>query len=86
MSFANHTFSKNKSDAMPDSQQIIAGFASPPDCLTAHLMFESSEVLAGVKPANLISIVNRYRPCGRNLYQLWQQHNSDITTVRLITE
>jgi hypothetical protein len=35
-------------------------------------MLECSEVLAGVKPANLISLVNRTRPCGRNLFQLWQ--------------
>jgi hypothetical protein len=41
-------------------------------------MLECSEVLAGVKPANLISIVNRTRPCGRNLYQLWQHHHAEF--------
>ncbi|MDK9719095.1 MAG: DUF3793 family protein [Trichlorobacter sp.] len=52
--------------------ELLAHFNDPLDCLTAHLMLECSEVLAGVKPANLVSLVNRTRPCGRNLYQLWQ--------------
>jgi len=45
-------------------------------------MLECSEVLAGAKPANLISLVNRTRPCGRNLYQLWQCHH-DVLESRL---
>ena len=52
---------------------LLEQFNDPLDCLTAHLMLESAEVLAGVKPANLISLVNRTRPCGRNLYHLWHQ-------------
>lgn len=54
------------------SSAIIGRFINPLDCLTAHLMLECSEVFAGIKPANLVSLVNRPRPCGRNLYQLWQ--------------
>jgi hypothetical protein len=42
-------------------------------------MLECSEVLAGVKPANLISLVNRTRSCGRNFYHLWQQHHKGLT-------
>ena len=74
------------------SEQILKRFPDPLDCLTAHLMLECAEVLAGVKPANLISISNRAQPCGRNLYQLWQNHHeelaarlADLTTMVLQT-
>lgn len=56
---------------------MFESYTDPLDCLTAHLMLECSRVLAGVKPANLISLVNRTRPCGRNLHQLWQQHDAE---------
>lgn len=76
-------FSKKMLDTIkPPSQlfqpQVLDRFSNPLDCLTAHLMLECSEVLAGVKPANLISLVNRIRPCGRNIYQLWQHHHKDL--------
>jgi len=58
---------------------VSARFQEPSECLFAHLMFECSEVLTGIKPANLISLVNRKRYCGRNLYQIWQEHNPRIT-------
>lgn len=61
------------------SADLIEQFADPIDCLTAHLMLECSEVLAGVKPANLISVVNRTRSCGKNLYHLWQQYHQQAT-------
>lgn len=60
------------------SYNIIDYYDEPVDCLTAHLMLECSEVLAEVKPANLISIVNRKRPCGRNLYQIWKSENTEV--------
>jgi len=60
--------------------QLSARFPDPLECLTAHLLLESSEVLGGVKPANLVSLVNRTRPCGRNLYQLWQSHHDELST------
>ena len=60
------------------SSVILGRFIDPLDCLTAHLMLECSEVLAGAKPANLVSLVNRLRPCGRNLYQLWQSHHQIV--------
>lgn len=60
--------------------QLSSRFADALDCLAAHLMLESSEVLGGVKPANLVSLVNRTRPCGRNLYQLWQSHHNELST------
>lgn len=57
---------------------ILEPFDDPLDCLTAHFMLECSEVLAGVKPANLIPLVNRARSCGRNLYLLWQRHEAEL--------
>lgn len=79
MYYKNQSLSKRNQSVLPSSQQILRRFINPLDCLTAHLMLECSEVLAGVKPANLISIVNRTRPCGRNLYQLWQSHHEALS-------
>ncbi|WP_255396966.1 DUF3793 family protein [Geobacter sp. DSM 9736] len=39
---------------------------------------EAAEVLEGAKPANLVNVVSRRRPCGRNLYELWKKHGSNI--------
>lgn len=60
-------------------QQIASRFEDPCDCLTAHLMLECAETLAGIKPANLVSLVNRVRPCGKNLYGIWHEHQSGLT-------
>jgi hypothetical protein len=69
---------KGKPSVISHSQRILERFSNPLDCLTAHLMLECAEVLGEVKPANLIPIVNRARPCGRNLYQLWQNHHEEL--------
>lgn len=58
--------------------QVASRFTNPLDCLTAHLMLECSETLAGIKPASLVSLVNRQRSCGRNLYHLWQEHHDQL--------
>lgn len=78
MAFANKTALRIQPSPRIFSEQILKRFADPVDCLTAHLMLECAEVLAGVKPANLISIVNRPQLCGRNLYQLWQSHHEEL--------
>ncbi len=80
MAFANKTATRVKPSPRIFSEQILKRFADPLDCLTAHLMLECAEVLAGVKPANLISLGNRTQPCGRNLYQLWQNHHEALAT------
>lgn len=59
-------------------RNMLENFEDPLDCLTAHLVFECSAVLAGVKPGSLFSLVNRTRPCGRNLYRLWQLHHEGL--------
>lgn len=53
-------------------------FADERDCLAAFLALETAEVLDGEKPANLINLPNRRRPCGRNFYQLWQRHGAAL--------
>lgn len=78
MSSKNHSPLNIKPTIKPCSQQILERFDNPLDCLTAYLMLECSEILAMAKPANLISLVNRTRPCGRNLYQLWQHHHDEL--------
>ena len=79
MAFSNKMLVTTKPSAQNSQPHILERFSNPLDCLTAHLMMECSEVLAGVKPANLISLVNRTRSCGRNLYQLWQHHREGLT-------
>jgi hypothetical protein len=59
-------------------QTVAHRFPAERDCLVSFLAFESAEVLAGIKPGNLINIVNRNKPCGRNLYQLWKQFGHDL--------
>lgn len=79
MAYSNNKAASGKPFSTPFQPQILERFDNPLDCLTAHLMLECSEVLAGVKPANLISLVNRTRSCGRNLYQLWRRHHEGLT-------
>jgi len=78
MAFSDADYSNKTTHREQDHHQLASRFPDPLDCLTAHLMLECSEVLAGVKPANLISLVNRTRPCGRNLHQLWHTHHNEI--------
>jgi hypothetical protein len=57
----------------------VAGlFPAPQECLAAFLAIAAAEVLAGVKPANLIRIANRRLPCGRRMYRLWQKYGSEL--------
>jgi len=65
-------------DARPGWQELSGYFPDDRDCLASFLVLEVAEVLQGVKPANLVSIANRRRPCGRNLYQLWKEHGAAL--------
>lgn len=58
--------------------EIAGRYPAPRDCLAAFIAASAAEVLAGVKPANLIRIVNRRLPCGRSLYGLWQTYGQDL--------
>jgi len=62
----------------PEWQEISARFKEPRECLISFFALEAAEVIAGEKPANMISIVNRRRICGRNPYELWKQWGASV--------
>lgn len=49
-------------------------FLDERQCLASFIACQAAEVIANVKPANLISVLNRELPCGRNMYTLWKKH------------
>lgn len=55
---------------------LASQFSDARDCLAAFLALETAEVLAGVKPANLLRLSDRRQPCGRNLLHLWRCYGS----------
>jgi hypothetical protein len=59
-------------------QEFSSRFPDDQDCLASFLVLEVAEVLERAKPANLVSIANKRRPCGRNLYQLWKEHGAAL--------
>lgn len=64
--------------SLPLWQNVAHRFLSEEDCLASFLAFEGAEVIAGAKPANLVNLVNRRRPCGRNLYPLWKRYGASL--------
>ena len=62
----------------PGWQDFSGLYPNARDCLASFLALELAEVLQGAKPANLISLTNKTRSCGRNLYLLWQEHGADL--------
>lgn len=75
---------ENASDFRPGTSQrpswlqLAHRFSKESDCLAAFIALETAEVLAGAKPSTLISIPDRSRACGRNLYQLWREHGPEV--------
>lgn len=59
-------------------QDVAGRFDDPRECLASFLALETAEVIAGEKPANLLGIANRRRPCGRNLYNLWKEWGAEV--------
>lgn len=57
---------------------IAPRFTGERECLASYLALEAAEVIGGVKPANLLNLVDLERPCGRNLYRLWRRHGQSI--------
>ena len=57
---------------------MVALYPAPQECLAAFLVTSAAEVLAGVKPANLIRIGKRELPCGRCMFRLWQEHGKEL--------
>jgi hypothetical protein len=64
--------------ARPGWQELSEHFPDDRDCLASFLVLEVAEVLQGAKPANLVAIANKRRPCGRNLYLLWKEHGAAL--------
>ena len=64
---------RNRQQAQPHWHTVAHRFPAERDCLTSFLAYESAEILAGVKPASLINLVNRPHHCGRNFYRLWKE-------------
>jgi len=63
----------NHHPIQPHWHSVSRRFPEARDCLASFLAYESAEVLAGTKPANLINLVDRDHHCGRNLYRLWKE-------------
>ncbi|MBW2187011.1 MAG: DUF3793 family protein [Deltaproteobacteria bacterium] len=59
-------------------REVAGHYPEPRQCLATFLTLSTTEVLAGVKPANLLRIRNRRYPCGRNMYQLWQRYGRQL--------
>jgi hypothetical protein len=57
---------------------LINRYPSPRECLAAFVVSSAAEVIAGVKPANLIRIIKRTLPCGRCMYQLWRTYGAEV--------
>lgn len=64
----------------PTWRDMADRFADTKECLASYLALESAEVLHGEKPANLVSIPNRRRSCGRNLCDLWHEHGAEVVS------
>lgn len=58
--------------------EISSSYPEPRECLAAFLALGAAEVLAGVKPANLLRVSRHTRACGRNMYQLWQEFGEEL--------
>lgn len=53
-------------------------FFDEKQCLASFVAWQAAEVIAGVKPANLINILDRKLACGRNISSLWDKHRTSI--------
>ena len=62
----------------PRWSSLAMRFPGEKECLAAYIALETAEVLANAKPASLLSISNRERACGRNLYTLWKDHGNEL--------
>ena len=57
---------------------LAAQFNCTRTCFAAYLAMEGAEVVEGVKPGNLVNLVNRDRACGLNPYRLWKDHGISL--------
>ena len=71
---------RDKHHIQPHWHTVARRFPEARDCLTSFLAYETAEILAGAKPANLINLIDRPHHCGRNFYRLWQECGKEILT------
>jgi hypothetical protein len=62
----------------PGWNDIAARFSTDRDCLAAFVALQAAEVLAGAKPSNLVSMVKKRPPCGRDFRALWKEHGPGL--------
>lgn len=62
----------------PHWHTVASRFPGARDCLASFLAYETAEILAGVKPASLINLVDRPHHCGRNFYRLWKECGREL--------
>lgn len=62
----------------PTWHEVVGRFPDEQDCLASFLAYETAEILAGEKPANLINLVDREHHCGRNFYRLWKRYGTAL--------
>lgn len=65
-------------NSRPLWQSLAHRFTGERECLASYLALEAAEVIGGAKPANLLNLVDRDQPCGRNLYRLWRRHGQRL--------
>lgn len=89
---ARRTGSCCASSALPQREltwvDLINCYPSPRECLAAFVVSSAAEVIAGVKPANLIRIISRTLSCGRCMYQLWQKYGAEVlqdSAIQVVT-
>lgn len=75
-----HTPFGGKASRRPVWHDLAHRFTDERECLASYLALEVAEVIGGAKPANLISLLDWERPCGRNFYQLWHRHGQTLLT------
>ncbi|MDT8440273.1 MAG: hypothetical protein RQ723_01270 [Desulfuromonadales bacterium] len=60
-------------------------FPDEKQCLASFIAWQGAEVIAGVKPTNLINILDRELACGRNMSRLWEKHKTSVLKNRNVS-
>jgi hypothetical protein len=64
----------------PIWHDLAPRFTGERECLASYLALQAAEVLGGIKPANLLNLVDRKQSCGRNMFRLWRRHGQQLLT------
>ncbi len=57
---------------------LVNIYPDPKECLASFVVSSAAEVLAGIKPGNMIRVLARTLPCGFSMQGLWQQHGEQV--------